>query len=266
MPSLAQIAAGVRDHVERSSREFRARLDAQGRLWVVKYFPPRFLAAFVRDPRLPISATPGFTWGDGVYVVPLDHPYSSMMYGRVGVVGWLADADVGRAYVANDAGVALYQQWIRRNAFMYRMLTTTVHADYANRYLRNRFRRSFGIDVVDFPPDQFNRAYVVPARDRWLCVSDWAGLSAVAVAQQPRRSPRIRECEWVAVVGEEFEQSGTRITYRDLIGSQLYAGSIRSPVAGSPGLASQLLACHAANRAARSASPPGSLRILMVPV
>ena len=68
----------------------------------------RNLAGFMRRPELVISTTPGFTWGDGVYVVRLQHVYSAMIYGRVGVMGWIGRADLTRVYDAADpAGVSL---------------------------------------------------------------------------------------------------------------------------------------------------------------
>ena len=207
MRTLADIEQDVQGWIHRSSQAFERRYvkpeDKDGRTWFVKFFPPQYLAGFIRRPELVISTTAGFTWGDGVYVVPLDHVRSAMIYGRVGVMGWLDASDRKRVYDAADpAGLALYQEWIHFKPGLFTLLTTTVHAQFANRRLRNAFRRRFDIDLMMFAPDEFNRAYVRPAQDRWCVVSDFS--SGVVTAGTVGFSAKIRECELVAIGTEEF--------------------------------------------------------------
>ena len=96
-----------------------------------------------------------------------------MMYGQVGVVGTY-DATRARFFDASDpTGVALYQDWIVRQTRPYRELTTTVHANSANRELRNAFRTRFQIDCVYFHPDQECPDYVDTAADWWLAITHW---------------------------------------------------------------------------------------------
>src|SRR5215216_613901 len=108
--TLDEVETDVEDWIDQSSRLFHQEfLGADQKVWVMKYFPPRFLEAFLKNRRLAISATPGFTWGDGVYVTPLSYPYSTMMYGRIGVMGWVHVDDLRRTYDASlSRGTDLY--------------------------------------------------------------------------------------------------------------------------------------------------------------
>ncbi|MEJ7811463.1 MAG: hypothetical protein WKG32_13710 [Gemmatimonadaceae bacterium] len=126
----------------------------------------------------------------------------------------------------------------------------------ANRLLRNRFRRRFDIGIVHFRPDQYNGAYVEPHRDRWFVLSDWTNAPPQAPGQRPALSTKVREPEWVVIVGEEFESSAFRTFYRDLIGPSLArAGISRSPAA-RVNLVPQLQAAYAQNRARPAGAPP----------
>jgi hypothetical protein len=255
--SLSALQGEIDDWINESTETFlsakRGFVDG-GKIWVLKFISPRFLSSFLRTKLLMISATPGFTWGDGVYVTPISNPYSTMMYGRVGVMGWLKQEDVAKVYDASaDPGIRLYQQWIQYSSFLFRQLTTTIHADLANRILRNSFRRSFAIDLVLFPPDQFNRAYVDSNRDRWFVISDWSYASPQPSGQRPQFSSRVRDCEWVALVQEEFEESNSKTQFRDLVGPfAAPPGLLRIPT-NRPNLGSQLMATYSTNRAATSA-------------
>jgi hypothetical protein len=124
-------------------------------IWVVKYIPSAYLTDFLSLSQMRISSTAGFTWGDAVYAASLKYPYSSMMYGRAGIVGYIELTDEIRVFRADEPeGIKLYQRWIPYQQDLYKMLTTTLHADTANRELRNEFRQTFRIDIVVCSPDQ----------------------------------------------------------------------------------------------------------------
>jgi hypothetical protein len=160
-------------------------------------------------------------------------------------MGWLPWTHAQKAYDATGRGVDLYIEWIQYFRGPYKYLATTLHANLANRALRNAFRRKFAIDVVFFPPDQFNQAYVNPSTDRWFVVSDWSGAGPQAPGQRPRRSTRIRECEWVAMVEEEFEESVWKVHYSDLFRPVLH-GTALPPQ--NPTLQSDLNKAYATTR------------------
>ncbi len=228
MPSRPQAAVehDIQEWCITSSGTFQKTYVETDKVWVLKYMPARFLKSFLSAKRMSISATPGFTWGDGIYVTPLLHPYSTMMYGRAGVMGWLPWTSRQQAYDATGRGLDLYLEWIQYFRGPYKYLATTLHANLANRALRNAFRRKFKIDVVFFPPDQVNQAYVNPSTDRWLVVSDWSGAGPQAPGQRPVQSDRIKECEWVAMVEEEFEESVWKVHYSDLFRPVLHGTTL----------------------------------------
>ena len=103
---LAAVEKDIQSWCDTSTRDFRSKYVETDRAWVLKYIPARFLKSFLSHRRMTVSATPGFTWGDGVYVTPLRHPYSTMMYGRAGVMGWLQWAPEQKAYDATGRGSA----------------------------------------------------------------------------------------------------------------------------------------------------------------
>src|SRR4051812_48515212 len=95
---LSQIEDDVHLWIESSTETFRRLFVTADKAWIVKFIDPRFLSSFLTGgKRLSISATPGFTWGDAVYVTPLRNPYSTMMYGRAGVMGYVAASDISLA-------------------------------------------------------------------------------------------------------------------------------------------------------------------------
>jgi hypothetical protein len=124
-----------------------------------------------------------------------------------------------------------------------------MHADFFNRLLRNKFRRRFNIDVVFFPPDQYNRFYVAPLLDKWFVVADWPP-GPYHLGSLARFSAKIRECEWTVIVGEEFSISDNQSNFRDLIGPHLAANpAVRIP-ANHPNLIPHIRAAYVANRGA----------------
>jgi hypothetical protein len=261
MPSrpLDNIETEIETWIKNSTNRFKEPgspfIDKQ-QVWVLKFISPRYLGSFLQSKLLAVSATPGFTWGDGVYVTPICNPYSTMMYGRAGILGKIDAAAVTNVFDAcDDRGVGLYQEWIQYGTFLFRQLTTTIHANIANRILRNWFRRRFAIDIVAFPPDQFNRAYVDRTKDRWFVVSDWANVGAQSHGQRPALSRVIKDCEWVALVQEEFEESPAKMHFKDLLGPHITpSGIVRIP-ANRPNLVSTLFQAYTANRSGVNPAP-----------
>lgn len=182
------------------------------KLGVIKYFHPKFLEGFIAKPHLKVSNTSGFTWGDGVYVTPLEFPKSGMMYGRVGVLGWY-DTSGRKIYDAiSNRGLELYQEWITHQVVLYRELTITVHAEIANRLLRNRFKNEFEIDLVYFRPDEegyhpnLNAFYTDKYKDIWLAITDRLALNKKSLSF----TQEILDCRWVSVLMNEFEEEGRK--------------------------------------------------------
>ena len=141
MSTLEQLEKHVESWVELSGNAFRESYLDGDKFWVFKCFSPRYLAEFMKHKQLVVSTSPGFTWGDGAYVVPLHHTYSAMIYGRIGVMGWVCCTDSTRVYDASGQhGIALYQKWIQSKPAAFTLLTTTIHSQLANQWLRNTFR------------------------------------------------------------------------------------------------------------------------------
>lgn len=188
-------------------------------IWVIKYIPSVYLPDFLQLPQVRISSRPGFTWGDAIYVAPLQCPYSSMIYGRAGIVGYINQSHLRVVFDANQPqAIRLYQRWIQTQSHNYNMLTSTVHANVANRELRNDFRRRFKIDIVVCRPDQYSR-YTNLNADRWFAISDWNNLDAKTCTSYARGyTDLVRDCKWVAIVGEDFQAETPPIRYRDLFG------------------------------------------------
>lgn len=243
--TLAAVERDIHDWIARSGRAMSSYLSQDDRLWVLKFFPPKYLAGFLRRPELVVSTSAGFTWGDGVYVVPEQHVYSAMIYGRVGVRGWIAPADCPVVYDAGDpAGVGLYQEWIQFKPGLFTLLTTTVHANLANRRLRNAFRTHFKIDVVVFRPDEFNRAYVQPSTDRWFVISDFGA----AATGGTLTSQKVRECELVVIGTEEFALSASGVIRNDLLGAPVSPPGLKRVPGSRPDLGPQLATVYNFNR------------------
>jgi hypothetical protein len=220
-----------------------------GEMLVIKYLPANRLNGFLASNQLYAAKTPGFTWGDAVYVTPLDIPFSTMMYGCVGIIGKIRPTAIFDG--ADPFGIMLYQRWIRSQLRWYDLLTTTIHADIANRMLRNKFRTAFKIDCVYFQPDQYAQGYVVRKRDRWLALSHWVPGSPRRVGSGP--SSMVIEPEFCVVVSEEFQATESRFVYRPLLGAALRTRNTRAiPVRqGDPAFASTLRKTYTQTRANR---------------
>ena len=162
-----------------------------------------------------VSANPGFTWGIGLYVCLVAFPVSSAIYGRCGVVAKLPSTAGWRIFDATDTSTAqLYVQWAQQQP-MYPMLTLTTHANQANHLLRNLFKSRFHIDVVVFPPDEFNNYYTDRKIDRWLAISEWSAPGRLANGGVATRA---LDARLTVILAEEFEPTRSGIRRRTLIG------------------------------------------------
>jgi hypothetical protein len=183
-----------------------------------------------------------------------------MMYGRVGVMGYV-DARAIRTYDATEMrGLELYQEWIVHHPALFRRLSTTIHSDLANQILRTGFKMKFDIDIVYFRPDQHNTAYVSPNQDVWFVVSDFHTLRRIGGGGR-HFSNNILDCEWVVVVGEEFDISESRMRFRDLMGRHITPYGARS-VSNKPSLLYDLRYTYNLNRMRTSPSDPPHLLYL----
>jgi len=218
-----EINVWIRKSKERLFASYNIEKPEDEKFWVLKFFPPKYLEAFRSNGnRLWISCKPGFTWGDGIYVSPLAYPFSTMIYGRAGIMGYFDWSEDVRVYDSVDPeGIRLYQHWIEQKTQLYTMLTTTIHADRANRSLRNMFRKSFKIDLVLFRPDQYNQFYVARQRDVWFVVSDFDQAPSHAPVQPPNFSDRIKECRWVSLVTDQVEPVPSGTHFRNFVAPNL---------------------------------------------
>jgi hypothetical protein len=205
-PSNAMLRASLETHADRS------------KLYVIKYTVPKFLSDILLTESLFASRTPGYTWGDAVYVAPLSSPRSTMMYGAAGVIGWLAAENMIFYDAVDSRGIEYYQEWITYFRPLYTQLTTTVHADHANQELRNKFRSRFGIDCILFRPDETCAGYVDDTEDLWLAITQWGPTRQVANG----RSQVVRDLKWCAIATESFEPDG--LGYRALLHPTLSSG------------------------------------------
>jgi hypothetical protein len=237
---LAALEDQIKDHIRTSVDRFtRTYRDPAGECWVIKYLPPSRLESFLATKLLYASDVPGYTWGDGVYVAPLSAPFSTMMYGRIGIVGHINPSQVFDA--GDRLGRSLYQQWIRYQWRWYEILTTTVHANVANRHLRNRFREKFRLDCVFFRPDQSCPGYVGPQTDTWFAMTHWTGRKVGAGLSSCVVDPR-----WCVVTAEDFVGIRNDMAFDAVIGPAQRGGRLsRSYVRKlSPKLAAQILSVY----------------------
>lgn len=228
----------IEDFVSESSEAFDKDYRIKGDVYVIKYLPPARLGGFLAtSKRLYASDVPGYTWGAGVYLAPLAAPLTTMMYGRVGIVGRI---DPKRIFDATGvAGQTLYQAWIRYQWQWFNLLTTTIHSSLANRYLRNAFKERFRLDCVVFKPDQFCPGYVLPNSDVWFAVTHWMNGRPAAGVTTAIMSP-----EWCVVGCEEFSAYQKDLVFDALLG-QAFRGarlSRRQIRSMSPRLAGRILA------------------------
>lgn len=200
-------------------------LDEAGQMpLAIKYIPARY--ARTATTGLRISGTAGFTWGDATYVAPLAFPISTAIYGRVGVVAGFRPAGWRVFDATVPTNQALYMAWAQAQPRSQQLLLT-MHAQLANRFLRNLFRTAFAIDCVLFHPDQRNRWYTDPT-DVWMAVSDWGAGTLLRTGA----SGRFVNARMTVLVEEEFEPVGHDLRRRTLIGPR----SPRTPNASATGL------------------------------
>lgn len=189
----------VDEYIMDSTERFNETFEASA-LPVIKYIHPQYLEKFLANQRLNISRTEGYTWGDGVYVTPVKHVTSSIMYGRCGVLGLIKNPRELKIFDATQQrGLELYQKWIQNKKHLYHLLTTTVHAPYANRELRNIFKQQYHIDLVQFAPDERHSKFSA-SDDQWYVLSDWDKNNVY--------SRKVQSCKWMMLVGEEFKKNG----------------------------------------------------------
>ncbi len=243
---LSRIEEDIDGHILAGTTAFNSDFrEKDGGVYVIKYLPAKRLGSFLGSgKRLFASDVPGFTWGDGVYIAPLSAPLTTMMFGRIGVVGRI---EPRRVYDATrPPGRDLYQAWIRFQWQWYNLLTTTIHSNVANRYLRNAFRTKFRIDCVIFRPDQFCPGYVGPNSDSWFTVTHWTnGRVAAGLTSS------VLDAEWCVVGCEEFSGDQSNLVFDAMIGpafrgARLSRAQLR---AVSPGLSNAILDRYRRKRA-----------------
>lgn len=171
---------------------------------IVKYTAPKWSAVYRAGAGIRISDSIGFTWGTGSYVTPLAFPYSSAIFGRVGVVAEF-DSTGWRAFDATDpAKQDLYLDWARSQP-MFRLAALTMHSALYNHLLRDLFRERYAIDCVLFHPDQRSLTYT-SRTDVWMAVADWQphpSLRRLATGT----SSRFHNVKVAVLVEEEFEDT-----------------------------------------------------------
>ncbi len=181
----------------------QSRFDEASLPLIVKYTAAKWSAPYKRRTgRIHISDSIDFTWGTGAYVTPLACPYSSAIFGRVGVVASFDPAG-WRVFDATETrNQDLYLQWLRRQP-LFRMSVLTMHSALSNHFLRNDFRERFEIDCVLFEPDQSNPVYTRRG-DVWMAVADFSGPSG-GRRIKTGASARFEDAKLTVLVEEEFE-------------------------------------------------------------
>lgn len=209
---LGGIENEIENHIVGSTWPSAYRDGDDGQIYVIKYLPPKRLGSFLASgKKLYASDVAGFTWGDGIYVAPLAAPFTTMMYGRIGVVGRIQPQRIYDA--TGTVGRDLYQAWIRFQWQWYNLLTTTIHANGANRYLRNAFKTKFKIDCVLFRPDQYCPGYVGPNSDVWFAVTHFNSNRVASGA-----STAVMDAEWCVTISEEFTVDSKNLVYDAMLG------------------------------------------------
>lgn len=155
-----------------------------------------------------------YTWGRAVYVVGINEPLSTAMYGRVGLVSWFDPFDPDDTWkvfdVRDEPKAKLYLEWLRRQPH-YPLAALTFDTGHWLHGLRNAFRAEFKIDVVLCKPDEQDAGNCYTRQtDIWLCVSDFEPdlskdkpAGAVKLVDQ-KYSARFRDVRLVIVGEEEF--------------------------------------------------------------
>jgi hypothetical protein len=178
--------------------------DRDGQALAIKYVPVAHAQAYRMQPNRGLYiGSNAYTWGRGVYVVGVEHPTSTAIYGRVGVVSRY-DGGGWRAFDARDpANKALYIRWLQAQP-TYEDAILTVHSEHFLHQLRNRFREQFTVDVVMFYPDEADRyGWYTQPDDTWLAVTDWNPLLSGVLADG--YSMRFYGCALTIVIEEEFK-------------------------------------------------------------
>lgn len=188
-------------------------VDSSGRPLAIKYIATRWAKTYATAGQsLKISTSPGYTWGTATYVVPICFPISSAIYGRIGIVGQY-DPFRWRIFDATRVSARnLYLVWLQTQP-LYAQLTLTMHANWANQFLRDQFRKTFQIDCVLFHPDQFNRSYTDQS-DVWMAVSDWLPNGELDTGL----SGRFKNCCFTILIEEEFDPDQFNIYLQEMIG------------------------------------------------
>lgn len=248
---LKTVVAEIQRHIVASQSAFAAPLAGDPKCYVLKWLRPSFLESVQSTGKLFASNIPGYTWGDGVYVVPISCPYSTMIYGRVGIVGTITPSRVYDATCAK--GHLLYQEWVQHQWPYASWLATTVHDTLANWYLRNAFKNFFKIDCIMFRPDQLCYPYIDGTSDIWFCVSAWTP------AQRTLSSgltDAVQSPIWCATCPEKFKKDSQRIYYTPMLENHLPANlqPAHNPNQRWPNLETDLIATYRA-RTANPASP-----------
>jgi hypothetical protein len=200
------LADEIGRYILESSRRARDLFStSEGLLMVIKYLPANRVQDAIASQRLYASEKPGFTWGDALYVAPVEFPRTTMMYGEAGVVGIFAVSRDTRFFDGADTqGISLYQRWIALQGRPYTELTTTVHSNLANQELRNEFRNRFKIDCVYFRPDEPCADYVDVNTDWWLAITSWDSTGLVSSGF----SKAISDLKWCVVRPDSFQPDG----------------------------------------------------------
>jgi hypothetical protein len=167
----------------------------------IKYIHPA-AARYYRKPgsRLMISSNPAFTWGPATYVTPLAYPYSSAIFGRVGLVSKFDPRNWKVIDMTTSLGQKAYLTWL---SYQPRAIRShiTMHGTTLNGKLKAAFRREFKIDCILFSPDQINHEYT-HSDDVWMAVTDWGGGTEV---RSSGFSKIFRDTKISVIVEEEFK-------------------------------------------------------------
>jgi hypothetical protein len=145
----------------------------------IKYVHPE-AAKHYRKPggRLQISSNLAFTWGPATYVTPLAYPYSSAVFGRVGVVSSFDPTHWKVLDTTTSDGKRAFLTWFSHQPEAVQS-HLTMHGGILNGKLKAAFRHEFEIDCILFSPDQINNEYT-HRDDVWMAVTDW-GKSKIEV-------------------------------------------------------------------------------------
>jgi hypothetical protein len=249
----ATIAEDVRKAIQPYQQSaLRGLVDqVRGEPLVIKFVSSRWAERYATPQPLKISTTPALTWGTATYVTPLAFPLSSVLYGRIGLVGRFDPSRWQIFDATSPAAQRAYIRWAQAQA-TYTDLMLTVHSTYANHVLRNKFRKDFKIDCVLFHPDQEAELHTDLSSHIWMAVTDWTRNDRIAT----KFSSAVGHSRFTVLIDEEFELSSTggfpiRLAKRKIEGTTAsYMTNDGIPVsqARSPtGVLAPMIAQHYAN-------------------